>query len=112
MDDELEQYNLVRISLPQYNYSHLISKDEILKNYPDSLFATILEQDPTAREIVITQPFITPTIIDTVGEIIDIGWVPCLTVEEVTNNDFQQASRYLLFLFLVLSVHRVCCIPK
>lgn len=89
------QSNEIFITLPTYNLRWFFRKSQILRKYPQSLLATTLEQDPTATEIELTQPFITPTIIETVGEIIDIGGVPCLTVEEVTNNDFQQASRYL-----------------
>lgn len=41
----MEQYNLIRIGLSKYGYSHRISKDELLTKYPNSFFAVILEQE-------------------------------------------------------------------
>ena len=77
----MEKFEII---LPRYQDRIPISKDELLSKFPNSFLIIVLEQDPTAKEIEITRSFITPTIMD---------------------NDFQQASRYLVIDILISLEH-------
>lgn len=95
----------VEIDLPRHDEGIILKKSSILNSFPESLLATILEQDPTATKIELTQPFLTRDILVTLDNIMFIKLVPQaweynreifnLTMEEVLHDDFRQASRYL-----------------
>ena len=65
-----ELKNPIEIILPRYDFYIVVDKTDILNLFPNSLLATILEQDSTATQIELTQSFLTPTILGTLSDII------------------------------------------
>ena len=97
------QSDEVYITLPLYNLQWSFSKRQIIKKYPQSLLATILEQDRDTKEIEITQPFITPTVMSILSILLeDCGDMTPEIIQELRSLlmngqvDLVQPSRYFL----------------
>ena len=84
---------LITFELPSHkNYQVSISRDELLKLFPDSLLATAL-QDKEAKVIPILSPAVTPNILNLLAQMISTGYIPDAIPRK---DDLVSASRYLL----------------
>ena len=77
------------IELPKYEYKRQFNRNEFIRDFPNSMIATALT-DQEATEIIITQPFVTPYVIQYLANLIE-GVIPPVSEEDMT-----QASGYLL----------------
>lgn len=86
----------VTIYLPLGEFKTTVDRQKLLTKYPDSLLATMLEQDPQATVIELTQPFVTYRVLSQMTWIINDDRVPYMYPDEVDPINFEKSSRYLL----------------
>ncbi len=88
----------IDIRLPNHDYSCPLPKEQIIEKFPESLFGLTLDQDKGAKEIVITMPVVTPSILNILKIILEARYddlIPYLkTITDYSH--IKQASKYLL----------------
>lgn len=80
------------IALPKYNKGYIFSRDKFLKYFPNSLISNILEQS-SDTDIELTQPFITPDIIDILWYISEKDYIPKISLN--IRSELIKAGDYL-----------------
>lgn len=105
----------VQIILDKHNFCKTFTKSILVERFPDSLFGLALSQDPSATEIVIKEPIVTPIILEFIGMIYNnehpLVWMmnqdTTMTQEEL-HRSLIGSSRYLLIPELTLFTSKVC----
>ena len=76
----------------QHNHQITVNKSELIKLFPESLFALTLEQDSSAESIDLTNPVVTSDVLDAIKEMIRYG----TTINLIPQEGWKQAGKYLL----------------
>lgn len=80
----------LRVTLPRYNYARDFTYQNIAK-YPNSLLASVIEQNPTTTELPLTLEFITPAALDLVYSLVELDEIPPQLPRET---DWTQIAKY------------------
>lgn len=70
------------LRLPKYNnYEQSVDRDRLVQLFPESLFATTLQFDPTLEVMEIRNPQVTPTTLNYLATVVSTGTLPPLPAD-------------------------------
>lgn len=81
----------LRIRLVPYDYSRTVDSNRLVQLFPESLFASTITVDPTVEVIEISNPEITPGVLDYIVTMVETGKTPLIS----EGLDLTPAYRYL-----------------